>query len=144
MPKSPLRRLMFPALRCSIATCVFEDLSCVGLEIGNDISAILGVGNSGESHGVARSVISGGLEVLVQGAVFPGLALQTLQCARVGETLLRGGITSIGTFKVRASAVSIEAMADCAEVLENLLSFLGISSLLLLGSHHVSLIFSVK
>ena len=36
-------------------------------EVGDDVSAVLGVGDTGECHGVTRRVVSGGLDVLVDG-----------------------------------------------------------------------------
>ena len=36
-------------------------------EVGDDVSAVLGVGDTSESHGVTRRVVSGRLDVLVDG-----------------------------------------------------------------------------
>ena len=41
------------------------------LEVGNDVGSVLGVGDTGESHGITGSVVSGRLEVLVEVLIAP-------------------------------------------------------------------------
>ncbi len=48
-----------------------DGLSLLRLEVGDDVSAVLRVGNTGEGHRVARSVIGGRLDVLVDGLSIP-------------------------------------------------------------------------
>ena len=121
----------------SIAKCVQVDLSCVLLEVSNHISSVLGVGDTGESHGITWSVIGWGLEIFVEITVSPLLALESLESAGVSKSILGGWIRSIGSLEEWTSVVRLEVVADSAQVLESLLSLGGVSSLLLLWCHYV-------
>ena len=48
-----------------------ESASLLLLEVGDDVCSVLGVGNTGESHSVARRVVSRRLDVLVDGLLVP-------------------------------------------------------------------------
>lgn len=54
---------------------------------------------------------------------------------RVGESLLGGGDGSSDTLEAGAGSVRCHGVANSAEVLENFLSFGGVSTLLLLRGH---------
>ena len=62
---------------------------------------------------------------------------------RVGETFLGCGGSSVNSLEHRASSMTSHGVAHCTEVLEDLLSFTGVTTgLLLLGSHNI--IFKLK
>lgn len=128
-------RVSIALVSCSVQTnqLSFVHESCVLLEVGNDIGALLGVGDTGEGHSVTGGVISWGLQVFVEGAVGPLLAGDGLESGGVGEAFLGGGGSTVGTLQVGASAVGGHGVADSAKRLEELLTLAGVSFNLLLG-----------
>lgn len=101
------------------------------LEVSDDIGSVLGVWNSSESHSVSWSVISWGLEVLVEGLLGPfSLAGKS---TRVSETFSIGSwLFAENSTELWSSTVGCESVAHSALGLESLLSFGSISSCLLL------------
>ena len=50
---------------------LLASVSLLLLEVGDEVTAVLGVGDTSEGHGVSRSVVSGRLQVLIEGLVDP-------------------------------------------------------------------------
>ena len=69
-------RVIIALVSCSVQTnqLSFVHESCVLLEVSDDVSALLGVGDTSEGHCVTGGVIGWGLKVLVEGVVVPLLA----------------------------------------------------------------------
>ena len=67
-----------------------ESLGCL-LEVSNEISTFLGVGDTSKGHSVTGCVVGGGLEVLIEVIVGPLLVLDTLEGTGVNEAFLGCG-----------------------------------------------------
>ena len=129
--------------KLSIAKCAFVSgylgsvTSCLGLKVGDNIGAVLGVGKTSEGHCVSGCVVSGRFQVLVQVSVGPLLAirLELSQGTGVAEAVLGGGHRSVDSLEVGSLAVGGKVVAHSAQILESLLSLSCVAGLLFLGSH---------
>ena len=110
------------------------------LKISDDVGSILSVGYAGEGHSVTRSVVSGGLQVLIESLVGPfSLASEGTTKSliiidlRVSETILGGRLSTENALQSRAGTVGANGVANSTEVLELFLTLSGVSSSFLLA-----------
>ena len=84
-------------------------------EVSDNVSTVLGVGDTSEGHSVSGGIVSRGFQVLVEGTVSPGLVTETLEGTGVGESFLLGGEGAVCVLEQGASAMSTHTVADSAE-----------------------------